>query len=126
MTEATQTNGTQTHDEAQDQPQEQSQEQQSGLVEASKGGLDLYQAPRLPQNRPIEPSHIQVVETYSIMGNRPVVASGMKIVDSLSVSGHRPVMASNLVISENYSVMGNRPIASNEVEDMTTLIGYLD
>ncbi|MEC4803615.1 MAG: hypothetical protein SAJ12_04455 [Jaaginema sp. PMC 1079.18] len=122
MTEATQTNGTQTHEEA----PENHEDNKSGLVEASQGSLDLYQAPRLPQNRPIEPSHIQVVETYSIMGNRPVVASGMKIVDNLSVSGHRPVTASSLVISEQYSVMGNRPVASNEVEDMGTLIGYLD
>lgn len=123
MTEATQANGTEAP-ENQENPQD--EQQQGGLVEASKTGLDLYQTPRLPQNRPIEPSHIQVVETYSIMGNRPVTASQMKIVDSLSISGHRPVMASSLVISEKYSLMGNRPIASNEDEDMSTLIGYLD
>lgn len=127
MTEATQANGNQTQEEAQENPENsQAEQQQGGLVEASKAGLDLYEIPRLPQNRPIEPSHTDIVRTYSIMGNRPVVSSGMKIVDSHLVSGHRPVMASSLVISENYSLMGNRPIASNEVEDMSTLIGYLD
>jgi hypothetical protein len=126
MTEATQANGTQTQEQA-ETPETQDNQQQGGLVEAAKsGGLDLYQAPPLPQNRPIGPSHIQVVETYSVMGNRPVVASGMKIVHSLSVSGNRPVMASSLAISDSYSVMGNRPVASNEIEDIGTLIGYLD
>jgi hypothetical protein len=44
----------------------------------------------------------------------------------LAVSGHRPIAASHLQISETYAVMGNRPVASNEIDDPTTLMGFLD
>jgi hypothetical protein len=100
---------------------------QGGLVQAAKAsGLELYQPMPLPQNRPIEPSHINVVATYSIMGNRPVVSSSFEISSSMEVSGHRPIAKSHLAISETYTVMGNRPVAPNEIEDMNTFIGYID
>lgn len=102
----------------QDQP---AQEEQNGI------SLQVYQgAYPLPQNRPIAPSHLKVVSTYNTMGIRPVVASSLEVSDSLFVSGNRPIMKSALAISETYSVMGNRPVASNEIEDIATLIGYLD
>jgi hypothetical protein len=50
----------------------------------------------------------------------------MDITGTLTISGHRPIMASHLKISETYSVMGNRPVASNEIDDPTTLMGFLD
>jgi len=90
------------------------------------GGLDLYKPAPLPQNRPIERSHLQVVETYNTMGLRPVVSSGLEVVGSMVVSGNRPITKSHLAISETYSVMGNRPVASNEVDEIAELIGYLD
>ncbi len=84
-------------------------------------------ASTLPGGRPIEQSHLQVVNTYtSVGGDRPVVASGMKISSTLAVSGNRPISAGLLKIDETYMIMGNRPIASNEIDDPGLLMGYLD
>ena len=79
----------------------------------------------LPQNRPIEPSHIEIVDTYSSVGsNRPVSKSSINFSSSMIISGNRPIAASTLKISESY--MGNRPVASNESDDTAALMGYLD
>jgi hypothetical protein len=81
----------------------------------------------LPGNRPIEASHLNIVRTYtSVGGIRPVTAGDMKISSSITVSGHRPIAVSTLKISDVYSVMGNRPVASNDIDDSTGLMGYLD
>ncbi|MDY7016440.1 MAG: hypothetical protein SVX43_23145 [Cyanobacteriota bacterium] len=122
--EAVETNGTETSTQ---NPEEKAEvaASQGGLVQASKASsLDLYERPRLPQNRPIEPSHAEIVG--SIYGNRPVFASGLDISTSIVASGSRPIVKSHLAISETYTVMGNRPVASNEIEDINTLIGYID
>ena len=80
----------------------------------------------LPNNRPVEPSHLDVVSTYSSVGaTRPVVKSGMKISSTMTVSGSRPIAVSTLSVSDSY-IMGNRPVASNEIEDFATIVGYLD
>jgi hypothetical protein len=87
--------------------------------------LDQHQG--LPNNRPIEASHLKVVSTYTTVGGvRPITASGMQTSGTLTISGNRPIALSHLKISETYSVMGNRPVASNEIDDPTTLMGYLD
>ncbi|AFZ37654.1 hypothetical protein Sta7437_4177 [Stanieria cyanosphaera PCC 7437] len=89
--------------------------------------LSVHKNTLLPGNRPVEPSHLQVVSTYSSVGAaRPIVKSGMKISNSLTVSGTRPIAVSTLKVSETYSVMGNRPVASNEIDDPSTLMGYID
>jgi hypothetical protein len=81
----------------------------------------------LPNNRPVEASHLKVVSTYtSVGGSRPVVSSGMEVSNTLAISGNRPIALSHLNISETYTVMGNRPVASNEIDDPTTLMGFLD
>jgi|NOAtaT_7_FD_contig_41_1999685_length_524_multi_2_in_0_out_0_1 hypothetical protein len=81
----------------------------------------------LPNNRPIEPSHLNIVSTYkAVGGSRPVTASTMEICSTLTVSGNRPIMASHLNVSDTIVIMGNRPVASNETDDMDILIGYLD
>lgn len=81
----------------------------------------------LPNNRPIEPSHLNIISTYkSVGGSRPVTASTMEICSTLTVSGNRPIMASHLKVSDTIVIMGNRPVASNETDDMDILIGYLD
>ncbi|MEA5467942.1 hypothetical protein [Spirulina sp. 06S082] len=90
-------------------------------------GIQVYQKSfPLPQNRPIEPSHLNIVGTYNAMGERPVTSSGLEISSSIVISGNRPIAKSILDISETYKVMGNRPVASNDFEDIATLIGYLD
>ena len=112
-------------------------EQEKGVVALSvkekseKGSqaLQLAQKPTaLPGNRPVEPSHLKVIGTYSsVGGSRPIAASGMDISSTLTVSGHRPIALSHLQISETYTVMGNRPVASNEIdEEPAVLMGYLD
>lgn len=90
--------------------------------------LALSVQPRslLPQNRPIEPSHLEIVHTYSSVGSaRPVSKGTVKFSNSLAISGNRPIAASTLQVSESY-IMGNRPVASNESDETTTLMGYLD
>ena len=81
----------------------------------------------LPQNRPIEPSSLEIVNTYSSVGsNRPVSKGTVAFTSSLTISGNRPIAASTLKISDSYIVMGNRPVASNEADDTASLMGYLD
>jgi hypothetical protein len=81
----------------------------------------------LPNNRPIEPSHLDIVRTYSSVGsNRPVTKSGMAVSNTLAISGNRPIALSTLNVSDTYVVMGNRPVASNEIDDPITLMGYID
>ncbi len=81
----------------------------------------------LPQNRPIEPSSLEVVNTYSSVGsNRPVSKGTVEFTSSLAISGNRPIAASTLQVSETYVVMGNRPVASNESDETASLMGYLD
>lgn len=81
----------------------------------------------LPQNRPIEPSHLEIVHTYSSVGsNRPVTKGTVEFNKSLVISGNRPIAVSTLHVSETY-IMGNRPIAPNdEIDDVANLMGYLD
>jgi len=80
----------------------------------------------LPGRRPVSPSDIQVIETVNLYGQRPIVASDIEVLDTNSLPGHRPIVASHLQISNNHSLPGHRPIASNEIDDSTTLMGYLD
>jgi hypothetical protein len=81
----------------------------------------------LPNNRPIEASHLNVVKTYNSVGTtRPVVASEVEMSGTLTISGNRPIAVSHLKISDTYSVMGSRPVASNEIDDPALLMGYLD
>lgn len=96
--------------------------------EAGEQVLALSTQPRiLPQNRPIEPSSIEIVHTYSSVGSdRPVSKGTVKFSSSLAISGNRPIAASTLQVSESYIVMGNRPVASNESDETATLMGYLD
>ena len=81
----------------------------------------------LPQNRPIEPSSLDIVNTYSSVGsNRPVVKGKVEFNSSLAISGNRPIAVSTLQVSDTYVVMGNRPVAPNESEETANLMGYLD
>ncbi|MEG3845530.1 hypothetical protein QT971_05205 [Microcoleus sp. herbarium19] len=75
-------------------------------------------------NRPVESSDFEVVAT---MGRRPIGSSAMQVSEMFSMSGARPIAVSTLHIDEVYSTMGgNRPIASNEIDDSSTLMGFLD
>jgi hypothetical protein len=112
------TNGT--HEHEQEGHSENGQNREALTLSVQKGSL-------LPQNRPIEPSHLQIVSTYSSVGsNRPVAKGNIDFNSSLVISGNRPIAVSTLKISDSYSVMGNRPVAPNEIDDPSTLMGYID
>jgi hypothetical protein len=82
---------------------------------------------QLPENRPIEPSHLEIVHTYSSVGSdRPVTKGTVEFISSLVISGNRPIAASTLQVSDTYIVMGNRPVASNESDETGVLMGYID
>ncbi|MEA5418700.1 hypothetical protein VB712_05635 [Spirulina sp. CCNP1310] len=97
-------------------------------TKTEQGSIQVYQSGGmpLPQGRPIEISHLNIVGTYNSMGIRPVTSGTFEISSSMVVSGNRPIAKSSLVISKDIVLMGNRPVASNEIEDIKTLIGYLD
>ena len=100
----------------------------SSIETAKEQALALSVQPKsmLPQNRPIEPSHLQIVNTYSSVGsNRPVSKGTVEFSSSIVISGNRPIAASTLQVSDSY-IMGNRPVASNESDETTALMGYLD
>jgi len=83
--------------------------------------------PLMYGNRPIEPNHLQIVNSYNSGGSlRPVVKSGLDIKGMMTVSGSRPITSSHLNISTNVQIMGNRPVASNQIDDVLLLMGYLD
>ena len=95
-------------------------EETSALKLATKSEL-------LPGNRPVEPNHLQIVHTYSSVGSlRPVVKSDLDIKNTITLSGSRPIMASHLNISQEFKIMGNRPVASNQIDDPSILMGFLD
>jgi hypothetical protein len=111
------TNGNQVHEE---EKSENGQNREALTLSVQKGSL-------LPQNRPIEPSHLQIVSTYDSVGShRPVTKGTVDFNSSLAISGNRPIAVSTLKISESYNVMGDRPVASNEIDDPSTLMGYID
>lgn len=87
-------------------------------VQKSRGYLGI---------RPVEPSHLKVASTYtSVGGTRPVGARVMDVKGTLTISGNRPIAASHLKVSQSYAIMGNRPVASNEIDDPSTLMGFID
>jgi len=101
---------------------------ESGKKEGGEQSLALSTQPAnpLPQNRPIEPSHLEIVNTYSSVGsNRPVTKGTVDFTSSLTISGSRPIAASTLQVSDSF-IMGNRPVASNESDETTVLLEYLD
>lgn len=101
--------------------QENEQSNQSALKLANQSAL-LY-----GNNRPIEPRHLQVVDTYTTVGSlRPITKSSLDIKGMLTLSGSRPIVSSHLKISQEFKIMGNRPVASNEIDDVLLLMGYLD
>ncbi|NES97028.1 MAG: hypothetical protein F6K32_17690 [Desertifilum sp. SIO1I2] len=80
----------------------------------------------LPNNRPIEPSHLTVVAPLTLAGNRPVMGSDVQVTHTFMASGNRPIASSQLHVDSTISIMGNRPIASNHIDDSNQLMGYLD
>ncbi|ELR99410.1 hypothetical protein [Gloeocapsa sp. PCC 73106] len=97
--------------------------------DSNKQGLNLKfsRDHHLPNNRPVEAGHLQVVKTFKSVGSlRPITKGNINISSNLVISGNRPIAARTLQISETYSVMGNRPVASNHIDDTVVLMGFID
>lgn len=76
-------------------------------------------------DRPIEASHLRVVE-YAFPGHRPIFASDIVVREDISLPGGRPIIASPSNLLNAPLLIGGRPIASNEIDDSASLMGYID
>ncbi|MEP0917769.1 hypothetical protein NC981_13130 [Leptolyngbya sp. DQ-M1] len=90
--------------------------------------------------RPIEASHMAIYGT--IMNGRPIMSSNLKVAEMLpgnrpifysdfhAVEGSetlgRPVMASEPGLLSANRHMGDRPVFSNDLDDSTALMGFID
>lgn len=90
--------------------------------------------------RPIEASHLAIYGT--ILNGRPIMSSSLKVAEMLpgnrpifysdfhSVEGSetfgRPVMASEPGLLSADRHMGDRPVFSNEIDDASSLMGFID
>lgn len=108
-------------------------------------GIQPYQPGALPQNRPVvssaiqisriipgaEPrpvlaSHMQLAESRPGLHNRPVFALSKKQVHMLPGLPNRPVVEAKVHVSEVHSISGHRPVVTEQIQESTTLMGYLD
>ena len=96
----------------------------SGERPIAASHLDIYGT--ILNNRPIESTHLKVVDTDTIPGHRPIFASELHVLDIDTLPGHRPIVASDPHLMESSMLPGGRPIASNDTDDATGLMGYLD
>lgn len=122
-----QENGTETENQENQENQETALSIQNR--EQNKPGLNLKLSRDhgLPNNRPVEAGHLEVVKTFTSVGSlRPITKGHNYAGSNLVISGSRPIAARTLQISETYSVMGNRPVASNQIDDPVVLMGYID
>lgn len=76
--------------------------------------------------RPIEASHLAVVDTDTIPGHRPIFASDLAVIEADTLPGHRPIAASPAYLMQSSTLPGGRPIASNQIDDPISLMGYID
>lgn len=88
--------------------------------------LDLVESHGLPSNRPVSASNLKLTNTVSAYGVRPIAAGSIEVAETISLSGNRPVGAATLQVSEGGYLPGNRPIASNDLGEEANLMGYLD
>ncbi len=96
----------------------------SGARPIGVSTLEVYGT--LMGGRPIEASHIHVVENGLIPGGRPIFASEITMIDSDTLPEHRPIAASPDSLMHGSTLPGNRPIASNELDESGMLMGYID
>jgi hypothetical protein len=90
--------------------------------DAKETGIQLYQPPALPNNRPVGPDDFTVSQIVSISGNRPIGTSTLHISETYGIVGNRPVEASDF---EVVATMGRRPIGSStmQISEMFSMSG---
>ena len=90
----------------------------AGLRPVASSTLQIYGT--IANNRPVSASPLQVI---GYAGSRPVFASDIVVLNDV---GGRPITASNPALLQVSNLPGGRPIASNEIDDSSELLGYLD
>lgn len=97
----------------------------SGVRPIEVTSLEVYDT--MMGGRPIEASHLAVVDTETMPGHRPIFASTLAVVDADSLPGHRPIAASpDYLMHGSESLPNNRPIATNAPDAGGALMGFLD
>ncbi|UBF25478.1 hypothetical protein K9N68_28480 [Kovacikia minuta CCNUW1] len=95
---------------------------EAGVRPVAASNLEIYSS--YLNGRPVSASHLQIYEM--LPGDRPVFMSEIRMVEGMLLPGDRPIMQSDPRLLEGSFLPGNRPIASNEIDDSTTLMGYID
>jgi hypothetical protein len=88
--------------------------------------LNLVESSTLPGKRPVSASTMKLSGTVSAYGTRPISATEINVVQTIALSGNRPVTASSIELVSNGTLPGNRPVASNDLGEESNLMGYLD
>jgi hypothetical protein len=92
----------------------------------SSGLAILKEDSDYPGYRPTSAAHLVVVNDQTLPNHRPIVKSGLMIVSSDILPNHRPVVRSKFPLPESDSLPNHRPIASNQIDEPSELMGFLD
>jgi hypothetical protein len=87
--------------------------------------LQVYETINVAGERPIEVSSLSVLSSLDDAGHRPITSGDFEVWETMNVSGIRPIAASPIHFSPDH-MFGNRPIASNDLDDSSVLMGYID
>lgn len=99
---------------------------QSNKTNSLPGNVEISDTINVAGMRPIASSDLQVADTVNMAGIRPIASSDLQFTSTVNLVGMRPIGLSNLQFASTVNFSGIRPIASNDIEDIATLIGYLD
>lgn len=93
----------------------------------SSSGLDIVKEDRdYPGYRPVSVAHLVVVNDQTLPNQRPVVKSDLVIVNTDTLPNHRPVVRSKFPLPNSDLLPNHRPIASNQIDEPSELMGFLD
>ena len=128
-------------------------DEKKAVVVAQSPSLSIWESPVMPSDvevigtlqiagvRPVAASHLGIFAT--LLNDRPIEASGLQVfdqlpggspiflsefhaVEGLDLPGGRPVMASDPGLMHASMLSGGRPIFSNEIDNSSLLMGYID
>jgi hypothetical protein len=103
--------------------------------------MEMFGTLQMAGERPVTVSHMEIFGT--ILNGRPIEASGMKVyemmpggrpiflsdfhaVEGLDLPGGRPVMASAAGLLDSGRLTGDRPIYTNDTDNPSELMGFID
>jgi hypothetical protein len=79
-----------------------------------QGAIQVRQSGLATQNRPVDTSGSEILETIMMSGARPIMASHLEIYGM--IFNNRPIMASHLHVVDTDSIPGHRPIFASELQ----------